>query len=345
MADSDKLLEFLEESGLSYKQNTVSFIFDCPKCSKKDKLYIRKRDGRFICWYCAEIEGYKGRPEIALADLTQRPIAVVKAAIYRTASATDEDYFDVQLSGFFGDGDAIDEDVVTIESVNWPWNYYPIDHTFAARGADYLKGRGIDLELAKEYGLRYAPTDRRVIFPVELGSRLVGWQARLVIPHQNWNEELQDYVTAQKMLSSKGIPTAHTVMFSNRLRGSKHVVVCEGPIDAMKAHACGGNIATMGKAVSQGQVKMIRDPELLTRKEIGLMANAGIERIYLALDPDAARETTRLIQDFCDLDVFVMHPPKPYKDLGDMTLDGVRDLFLNARKVSTANIFVHFETK
>lgn len=341
-ADPEKLATFIDEAGLSYKENTVSYIFDCPRCSKKEKLYLRKRDGRFICWYCAEIEGYQGRPEIALADLCGKPIDVVRKALYAFVARDSDEYFDLRIPDFFGDGDEVDSDVTVIDTVKFPWDYYPIDHTFSSRGLKYLEGRGITKDLAVEYGLRYAPKDRRIIFPVEVGGRLVGWQARLVVPHQYWNEELQDMVTAQKMLSSKGIPTAHTVMFSNRLKGSKHVVVCEGPIDAMKAHLCGGNVATMGKAVSQGQIKMLRDPQRLTKKEVGIFKNAGIERIYLALDPDAARETTRLIREFCDLEVYLMHPPAGHKDLGEMSLGEVRDLFERAPRVSTSHIFVHF---
>lgn len=341
----DKLLAFIEEAGLSYIQNSVSYIFTCPKCSKDKKLYIRKRDGRFTCWVCKETSGYQGRPEFVLADLTLQPIARVKAALYGATATSDDEYFDLKVPDFFGEGDEVGEDVSVIETVKWPWNYYEIDHSFARAGREYLARRGISIELAREYGLRYAPMDRRVIFPIEVGNRLVGWQARLVIPHEHWNEEKQDIVSAQKMLSSKGIPSAQTVMFSRRMLNSEHVVVCEGPIDAMKAHGCGGNVSTMGKAIGQGQIDLIRKPDRLTRREIGQFVYQGIKRIYLALDPDAAKETARLVREFSDLDVFVMHPPKPYKDLGEMDPDAVRSLFLRARRVSTANIFVHFDSK
>lgn len=345
MVKPDKLLAFLEETGLSYKQNSVSFIFTCPKCEKKDKLYLRKRDGRFVCWFCKEIDGYQGRPEFALADLTLQPIANVRAALYGSHATADEDYFDLKVPDFFGEDDEIDEDVAVIETVKWPWNYYDIDHSFSKTGRDYLESRGVSVELAREYGLRYAPMDRRVIFPIEVGNRLVGWQARLVIPHEYWNEEKQDIVSAQKMLSSKGIPSAQTVMFSKRLYNSEHVVVCEGPIDAMKAHACGGNVATMGKAVGQGQMDLLRSPDRLTRREVGEFVYAGIKRVYLALDPDAAKETTRLVREFSDLEVYIMHAPRPYKDLGEMSVDAVRDLFLRARRVNPGNIFVHFDAR
>lgn len=340
--EPENLLAVIEDAGLSYKQNTVSYIFDCPKCGRKDKLYIRKRDGKFICWFCAEIDGFRGRAEYALAELLGTPVSLVKEQLYGTSTALDDDYFD--LDGFFGEDDDIDEDAVLVPSMSWPWDYYPIDHDFSAPGLAYLNGRGVTKDLALKYGLRFCPQKRRVVFPVEIGQRLVGWQERAIFQTKQWNEEDQEWVQAMKMLSSKGIPTAHTVMFSNNLRGSKHVVLCEGPIDAIKADLCGGNVATMGKAIGAGQTRVVRDHRLLLdRREVGQLVGAGIERVYLALDPDAAQETTRLIREFSDLDVYLMHAPAPYEDLGDMPLGAVKDLFDSAPRVTTANLFVFFD--
>jgi hypothetical protein len=143
------------------------------------------------------------------------------------------------------------------------------------------------------------------------------------------------------MLSSKNIPTAQVVMFANRLQQSKHVVVCEGPIDAIKAHLCDGNVATMGKAVGAGQVQTIRDPERLTRAHVGAFHCGGIEKVYLALDPDAARETGRLIREFSDMEVYLMTPPKGRKDLGEMDYGEVLDLFHSARRVGAGHLSIH----
>src|ERR1035438_8592758 len=97
MADADKLLAFLEESGLSFRQNSVSYILNCPRCEKANKLYMRKSNGQFICFYCCEISGFKGRPEYALADLCQRPIETVRKALYASANRDSGEYFDLQL--------------------------------------------------------------------------------------------------------------------------------------------------------------------------------------------------------------------------------------------------------
>jgi hypothetical protein len=346
--DPDKLVEFLDAAGLSYKQNSVSFIFDCPRCRKKDKLYIRKRDGRFVCWYCAEIDGFQGRPEFALADLTATPIVQIRKALYGAEAVYGKaEFLAIDIGDFFGNDDEIDVDAEQIPTMRFPYgDYYPIDHPHSKKGLAYLEGRGISLEIAREYHLRFSPLKKRVVFPVEIGDRLVGWQERLITPVEYWNEEKEEVVKIQKVLSSKGIPTAQTVMFANRAIGSEHVVVCEGPIDAIKAHLCGGNICTMGKAIGHGQVQTIRNPERLTPRDIGQIRHSGVRRIYLALDPDAADETTRLIREFhTDAEVYLMQAPKPYKDLGDMPFEAVYDLFKSAKRVSPAFWLTYFNWK
>jgi len=338
--DPQKLREFLERTGLSYKQNSRSFYFDCPKCKHKDKLYIEKRTGRFICFFCAEQDGYKGKPEFALADLALMQIGEVRKQLYGEQHSGTAFELDLGLAEFFGDEDVLDEDFIDIPEMQWPVDYFPIDHKSGKKGADYLAGRGIDLETAKRYNLRYAPAKRRVIFPVELGERLVGWQERLIVPNRYWDEEAQKHRETPKMLSSKDIPSAHVVMFANRLAGSKHAVVCEGPVDALKADLCGCNVATMGKAIGQGQIDVIRNPQKLTQQQVGMMKFGGIEKIFLALDPDAARETSRLVREFSDLEVYVMEFPKGYKDFGELSFEETYRCFKNAKRAGAGSLFI-----
>jgi hypothetical protein len=342
--DAERLQDFIDEAGLSYKENSRSFVFDCPRCHRTDKLYMEKRSGRFICFFCAEVDGYKGKPEFALSDLAAMSIRDVRKALYGESSVNTGVALDLQLSDFFGDEDTVEEQMVEIPTMRWPVECVPIDSEHGKKGAAYLATRGIDLAMAKKYGLRYWPTKRRVCFPVELNGRLVGWQERIITDPKVWSEEDEKFLVAPKMLSSKDIPTANVVMFADNLKGSEHVVVCEGPIDAIKADLCGGNIATMGKAIGQGQVDAIRNPEkILSPQLLGALQNGGIKRVYLALDPDAARETARLVRDsFCDLEVYLMHPPHGRKDLGEMDYCEVYDLFLSARPIDGPRVFIHF---
>lgn len=337
MVEPAVLKQYIESSGLTYHQNSISYIFTCPRCNKKDKLYLRKRDGRFCCWRCREIDNFQGRPEFALSELLCLPLQVVRAKLYGERQHEAAVSLDVRLTDFFDDDDIIDFDAKPITPIEWPFGYYPIDHKHSVRGAQYLESRGIPLSIALEYGLRYCPEKRRVVFPIHSNGELVGYQERTVLPQTKiWQEEEGKYVEIQKVLSNRGIPRDRTLMFTERLRNRDYAVLCEGPIDALKAHLCGGNVASMGKAVSTEQL-------LILRNQIRLLQGTGIKRLYLALDPDAYDETMRLVRDFGDIEVYHMAAPKPYKDIGAMSMEAVKDLFDSAPRVNAGHLIVYFK--
>lgn len=326
--NSKALHEILDDAGLLHNDRSrTSYILTCPRCNKSKKLYIRKKDGRFVCWRCRETDGFAGRPEYALTELTGMSISTIRQRLYGFARAEEGgDTLDITLDDFFEEGDEIDEDAYEFVSIPWEWDCYRIDQPEATKGADYLAARGISMEVALQYDLRYQPRRRRVLFPVVTGGRLLGWQGRYISDTLAVND-LGELVETPKVLSTREIPRDRTFMFADRIVGSEHAVLCEGPVDALKAHLCGGNVASMGKAVSQAQINRLR--------------NAGIKRLYFALDPDAASETGRLVRELADdLECYWMVPPKPYKDLGEMPMEQVYNLFRNAERVFGDRLFV-----
>lgn len=327
MADPLLLAQILRESGLKYAQNAKSYVFDCPRCKGKKKLYIRKKDGRFVCFFCREVDNYQGRVEFALSDLLGIPVKQLQGRLY-SGEVQVKVFLDLPIRDFFGDDDEIDEDAKPLPLVSYPADYYPIDDEASWKGAKYMEGRGVPMVLARKYGLHYAPEKKRVVFPVESDGKLYGWQERLVVPN-TWVDENDNVRETPKILSSPGIPRDRTLMFVDRLVGSEHAVLCEGPVDAIKAHACGGNVCAMGKAVSQEQVN--------------LLLQSGVRKLYLALDPDAAAETERLVRDCYDyVELYEMVAPskgRQKNDLGAMTFEEVYDLFLGASRVRAGHLF------
>lgn len=317
------LKRVLKESGLSYTENSRSYIFTCPKCDKAKKLYIRKSDGRFVCFFCKELHGFHGRAEYGLSALLNVPVKDIVAVLYEGRVVHEGDaYLEMdELRDFFEDED---QEEVSHELVQWPIETYTMDDPKAARGLEYLKGRGIPQSIAMQYGLRYYPEQRRVMFPVQSGPHLFGWQARLVIPHI-WYDQEGNQREIPKILTSKGLRREHVLMFGDRLIGSDHAILCEGPVDGIKAHYCGGNVVTMGKAVSPTQVSLLK--------------RVGVRRIYLALDPDAAEETERLVRDLGDLELYDMTATGA-KDLGEMSFEEVYELFLSCSPISASRVFV-----
>lgn len=324
--DPQVLKAFIESTGVSYRQNGSSYIFTCPRCEKKEKLYIRKRDGRFVCWHCKDINGFQGRPEYALYELTGVSVPVIKDALYG-AQVSSGIELDVDWGSFFDEDQDRDEEVLPLFHLEWPFNYYPLDHKFGRRGIEYLESRGIPEQVAIQYQIRYSPHERAVVFPAIVGNFLLGWQLRMTYETRWMDEETGEMREVPKAITLKGFQKEFVWMFQNRLAGSQHAVLCEGPIDALKAHLCGGNVCSMGKGVSGQQIQIIR--------------NMGIKRVYLGLDPDAAEETTKLIREFSDLDVYRIEVPEGKKDLGQMSLEEVKDAFLSAQRVTTNHLVVH----
>jgi hypothetical protein len=323
--DPEALRAFIDSSGLSFDQNSVSWIFTCPRCNKSKKLYLRKRDGRFVCWRCKETDNFQGRPEFALSELTGQPLGDVCRFLYGDIPLRLDTSFEAKLEDFFGEGDEIDDEAFEHEIVKWPHDFFPIDDpVHSKRGADYMRNRGVPLRLQKEYGLHYSPEQKRVFFPIGERGYLYGYQGRLIVPHQYEDEETGETKEVPKILSSKGVRRDRLLMFADRLRGCDHAVVCEGPVDAIKAHFCKGNVATMGKEISTRQIK--------------LLLNSGVKRIYIALDPDAVESIERLISQMNgDVEVYEMVPQRLGEklDLGAMTFEEVYSLFLNAKRFET----------
>lgn len=322
---SDTLSSFIKDSGISHKETSTSYIFDCPRCNKREKLYIRKNDGRFICFVCRDNSNFYGRAENALTELTNTDIQQIKALLYKDYEQLSiENHLDIHLKDFFDDIDELPEEVQLTEVV-YPINFYPIDHKLSEAGISYLNGRGISLGIAKIYDIQYDILNSRVIFPLKINNKLIGWQGRTT------KDDLVRYAKEngrvyQKSLNSKGMPRAQSIMFYDRIAPGSHIIICEGPIDAIKADSCdGGNIATLGKTISDGQICLLK--------------SKYPKRIYLGLDPDAYKESEKLVEKFSEIDVYNLEIPKPYKDLGEMDFKDVKELFLSAKKINNGHIF------
>lgn len=323
--DPKRLENFIKDLGLAYKSRSKSYVMQCPLCGKKDKLYIRKNDGRFACWVCRLDRGFQGAPEFALAELSGMKLQKVREILYGSQYINPTTEIHLSLSDFFDEQDSDDEVVEDVPDLTWPHHCLPLDHQFSIKGAEYLAKRGIPHEIAKQYDIRYSPEQRAIGFPVWIGQRLVGWQYRTVLPLEA-TSETGTVFKRTKVWSSNDIPRDRVVMFQNRLSDCNHAIVCEGPIDALKAHLCGGNVATMGKAVSKPQMAML--------------ARSGITRMYLALDPDASTETGQLVDQISDLECYLMVAPKPYKDLGEMSFEEVYELYKKAQPAKKGLIYV-----
>ena len=330
--DPSKLASFIEEAGLSYRTTSKSFVFDCPLCQSKDRLYIRKSDGRFICWKCATNKKFQGAPEFALEALTGTPLKRIREALYGTSHYQAALALDITLKAFQDEEDAPEEGLEgyqDFQGLTWPYHCLPLDRYASENGVKYLEDRGISLGVALRYDIRYSPERRSIAFPMWVGNRLVGWQYRTIDPTLVTKEDGTP-VELLKTVSSLDIPRDRCLMFSNRLT-SDFAVLCEGPVDALKADLLGsGNVASMGKKISQ--------------KQIELLLRSGIKKLYIALDPDAAEEINPLLKRIGDVEAYLVElpckDPKKKVDLGSLSMEEARDCVLAAKPIFSNRIHV-----
>ncbi|CAB4127295.1 hypothetical protein UFOVP75_125 [uncultured Caudovirales phage] len=310
---------------LTCKESRKSWIFDCPQCGKKDKLFIRKRDGRFICWYCATIKGYQGKPEFALRDLLGLSLREVQLRLYGdvsyTGSAVD---LEIEIKDFLEDDEI--EQYAPLQQVVFPLHYVELERPSAKKGVAYLESRGISLEVANQYGIRYSVPDRRIVFPVYMNEILVGWQDRMVEPVEYTDPITGEAKKAVKAITMPGLDRNRVLMFQHNLVGSDHAIIMEGPIDGIKARLCGGAVVTMGKSVSKTQMDIILE--------------SGVKKIYSGLDPDAAAEVSRLCREFSGFEFYQMKTPESVKDFGAMDELDVLECYKSADRVNAGCVFI-----
>lgn len=265
---------------------------------------MHKFEGYWCCYRCKE-DGFKGRPEALLHLLLNKPIEEIKLLIYPNYRQFKEKVF-LDLKIIDPWEDEVSEPVsYDIDFPDTDWNplFVGPESKLFEPGRKYLiEKRGLTDQHIDIYNIKYNPSKRAVVFPIMYQGKIYGWQERGI------DSDLKHTL--------KGLPRDRCVMFMDRLTDSPHAIITEGPVDALKCHRMGGNIATMGKIVSDRQLDLIK---------------ARVNRIYIALDPDAADMINLLCKKLNgEKEVFIMTPPKGRKDFGECTEDEAQEAFNNA---------------
>lgn len=321
-----RLADLIRGSGVSHKQSAQSWVFECPRCLKKDKLYLRKTNGRFICFHCAG-DGFKGKPEYALRELLQLPLKKLQEILYGVQSPDQLDELVLEWEDHWDENEVLFDIPVPVVGICSPPNHYGPDDPCFGAARKYLNDRGVSDDVIVRYGIRWSPEEQRVIFPITLGGVLVGYQGRYIHETEYWSlsGELRRIPKAMTCLSPDC--AGRVVIFEERLHNAPHAIITEGPMDALKADLCGGgNVATMGRAVTDAQLRLI-----------GNYTN----KIYIALDPDAGQDITRILQGYGDdFETYLLQPPPGKKDLGDCTPGEVLEAFIRAPRLYRDSLVV-----
>lgn len=337
MSLEEKIREYIKESGVSHKETQGSYVFDCPRCGKKDRLWMYKSSGYFQCFYCKEKNGFFGKPEFALSELLDTDISTVRSFIYERIKENNPLLLELDFVDPYNEPEEIHKNkpFADITETHYTPDYFSISHKFSKKGLEYLKQRGITEDLANTYKIHYKPLNQRVSFPVYFDSKLYGWQDRIVVDNVFFDVN-GDKKEIPKTLTLKGLKKDKVLMFADNLVGAKQAILCEGPVDAIKCHLCtndglpAGNVATMGKAVSDAQLDIIE--------------YFGIKKVYIGLDPDAVDEIKSLATRLFDRGIaaYKINIPDKFKDIGEMTLQEAKNAYLNAEDMASTMSLCYF---
>lgn len=331
MSLADRIIAIIEEYGFEYKDKSRAIYTECPLCGRADKFSILKANGACIC-YRGSCEFGKRWFEDWIMLVGNVTRIEAKRRLYgevdqkRFQEAADDP--DSMFKGFHEQ----EEETVatTIPPIQFPeYHMIKITSAEATEAVEYLQRRGVSLEMAAKHNIHYSPMLRRVILPITMNGKVYGWQGRHIDP----------VADEMRMRNNVGFRREVLVMFADELSNNKHAIICEGPFDALKFDKVGGYVATMGKFVSD--------------KQLATILSYGPQKIYLALDDDAAKELREMKYRVGDIPVFRISVPdscvqrcelvgkKP--DFGECTLEECELAFRAATVVDETYLPIYFD--
>lgn len=289
----------------------MEFVVHCPRFHKKGgryKMSINADTGAYICHDC----GHTGSANRDFFDKSSQFFAGMKINRAKVEHNYANDYW--AKKEIWADDIPSPGKMVEISTLN---EGHPV--------WEYLNSRGIASQDVSDFGLKYCTagnynfsakmgtTAGRIIFPVVMAKKLVGWQARQIERVEGnaklvWQGEDLEWRSFGKITSpddgswrweDAGVPKYYTCPGMQRSRAlfnfdkaklSKgYVIVTEGPVDALKVGSQA--VATFGKKLTRDQIRilssnwpkilMILDSEIDTEEEWFKRLEESFSGVYL----------------------------------------------------------------
>jgi hypothetical protein len=277
--DIETVSKIFPEAKISNASGHIEYVVHCRKFHKKGgkyKLSINADTGVFMCNDC----GWCGNAFNEFFDEGNQFFAGLQ--VYRP---TNDFKFNNTFHNFnteeWIDGIPKPGTLIDISGLN---NDHP--------AIIYLADRGVDKNLASLFQVKYCQnglynfssrlgtTSGRIIFPVYVFGKLVGWQARQIDKTDSksyryvWKGEEIGWWKPHKIILSDGtktyadyeVPKYYTCPgmqrsralfnFDQAVSNTDYTIVVEGPIDCIKV---GKNcVATFGKKITKDQIRILK---------------------------------------------------------------------------------------
>lgn len=284
----------------------IQCIF-CGESDTSKHLGIHLESGKWSCW---RDPTHRGLTPIYLIQKIARCSQAEAVAIFDDSIPQD-----IDLEKIIQSLESESEPKKTeLQEVEFPEQFFRISNSYLSyRFSAYLEFRGFSdwPKLVRTYGLMASVTGDfkdRLICPFYENGKLVGWSGRAIAPsairYKTWPHKL-----------------GNSVLFNHdrALQGGRHLIVCEGPFDALKLDF----YATQDRAVAV----LGLDLSLPRLKKLARLAD-GFQAIVLALDQDAWHVRHEMAGKLgqCGVPLLFLDLPDGVKDPGDLSGHEVRDL-------------------
>ena len=308
------LKSFLSEIGVSYKESGQSLITDCvnPSCGKEMHMYIRRTDGFSTCFKCHK--KWKWRElisQFANCDISES-YSKLKGLKF---SKSDKSNLEFSLNSEIDDIKIHDDEYIELSK-----DFIPAEESEIA--LQYLISRGLeDPTVIRDMDLRWHEAMEAIIFPIYLDGYMYGWQARKVNPRPD----------EPRLLTKTGMNKSNYLLNYDIAKSMNEIILVEGPFDCLKVYQAGyGAVASFGMMVSQKQIDMI--------------LQSNVKKIYNGLDPDAAIEARSVTKRFLmsNKEVYRAIPPKGKKDFGECNSQEISSAMSNAVRIHSQASHLEF---
>ena len=305
---------FLEASNIEYVSSGPNtrkgqISIKCPFCGDDDPsehLSISLTKDAYGCWRNAQHAGRKPYPLVAA--LLNCSFSQAKLIIQQF-STPDPESLEESLVALGATKTAADKPVLP---QGLPTEFKAIKPLgLTGRFWRYLERRGFDDvgKLINQYKLLCAQTGEmkdRVILPLYSTGKLIGWTGRAI----------QKTITAPRYLTSSSL-VKNTIFNEDDLNGGEHLLITEGPFDAMKVDYYGR--PRIRATCLYGVIPVI--PQIAILRQIIKRFN------YTAiLFDNGALDQAMALRDYLPSGVGITTLPYGVKDPGDLTQDEVRKL-------------------
>lgn len=298
------LMEGLDHPKHSKGKHGLEVTANCPQCAKR-KFYANVDSGRFVCFAC----GFRGRSIVALvSELEDLSWGEAAGFVFKQSVELRRRETIVSLKDRVRSlrPDAVKDEAAEYTDFPLPDEFVPVwNKRHGWRFPNYLLERRVKGATARAWGMGYITKHPPGWEDAEYGERPQSYKNRLIIPidcpnGRSFTARDMTGKARQKYLNPPGADHSRLLIGWNTARMTGDLVICEGPLDAVKLwqHSIPA-VALGGKVLHEAQMNMLA------------AALAPSTAITVLLDPEeveAPQETASRLSSYFD-NVYVAKLP------------------------------------